>query len=135
MPATPTQVKVQSLKELQAVIRQFCTERDWDQFHNAKDMALSLVLESAEFLEHFQWRNGEEIDAYLKQHKADAAEELADVFYWVLRIADKLDIDLVVMGSHGHGGLYKAFVGSVSEQLLHESEVPVLIVPDKNKKR
>jgi NTP pyrophosphatase (non-canonical NTP hydrolase) len=94
MPATPTQVKVQSLKELQAVIRQFCTERDWDQFHNAKDMALSLVLESAEFLEHFQWRNGEEIDAYLKQHKADAAEELADVFYWVLRIADKLDIDL-----------------------------------------
>lgn len=48
---------------------------------------------------------------------------------------DKLDIDLVVMGSHGRGGLYKAFVGSVSEQLLHESDVPVLIVPDKNKKR
>ena len=48
---------------------------------------------------------------------------------------DKLDIDVVVMGSHGRGGLYKAFVGSVSEQLLHESEVPVLIVPDKNKKR
>ena len=48
---------------------------------------------------------------------------------------DKLDIDLVVMGSHGRGGLYKAFVGSVSEQLLHTSEVPVLIIPDKNKKR
>jgi nucleotide-binding universal stress UspA family protein len=48
---------------------------------------------------------------------------------------DKLDIDLVVMGSHGRGGLYKAFVGSVSEQVLHMSEVPVLIVPDKNKHR
>lgn len=83
-----------SIADLQAIVRKFCDERDWDQFHNAKDMALSLTLESAEFLEHFQWRSGKEVDEYLKTHKADAAEELADVFYWVLRIADKLDIDL-----------------------------------------
>ncbi|MCW1908254.1 MAG: nucleotide pyrophosphohydrolase [Candidatus Saccharibacteria bacterium] len=79
--------------ELQRVIR-FIEERDWSQFHNPKDLAISLSLEAAELLEHFQWKNQSEIDTYLQEHKADVAEELVDVLYWVLLISHYLKIDL-----------------------------------------
>ena len=72
----------------------FRDARNWKQFHNPKDLAISLVLESTEFLEHFQWKNAEEIEANLKNHKDDIADELADVLYWVLLIANDLDINL-----------------------------------------
>ncbi len=75
-------------------IIKFRDDRNWKQFHNPKDMAISLVLESTEFLEHFQWKNNEEIEAHLKNKKKDIADELADVLYWVLLIANDLDIDL-----------------------------------------
>jgi dCTP diphosphatase len=75
-------------------IRTFCQERDWEQFHNPKDLALSLVLEAAEVLEHFQWKSPEEIAAYTKTNKADIAEELADVYYWVIYLSDRLGVDL-----------------------------------------
>lgn len=72
----------------------FREARDWGQFHNPKDTAISLVLESTEFLEHFQWKNPEEIKQHLKEHKEDVSYELADVLYWVLLIANDLDINL-----------------------------------------
>lgn len=75
-------------------IRAFCDERDWDQFHNPKDMALSLTLEAAEVLEHFQWKSEAEIDEYVRKHKDDIAEELIDTYYWVLRMADRFGVDL-----------------------------------------
>lgn len=75
-------------------IRVFCEERDWDQFHNPKDMALSLALEAAEVLEHFQWKSPEEMEKYVKTHKAEIAEELVDTYYWVLRMCDRFHIDL-----------------------------------------
>lgn len=46
-----------SLEDLQKMIRKFCDDRDWDQFHNPKDLSISLALEAAEVLEHFQWKN------------------------------------------------------------------------------
>lgn len=76
-------------------IREFCEERDWDQFHNPKDMALSLTLEAAEVLEHFQWKSEAEMDGYVRSHKAEIAEELVDTYYWVLRMADRFEIDLL----------------------------------------
>jgi dCTP diphosphatase len=84
-----------TLSELQAEIRKFCDDRDWDQFHNPKDLAISLSLEAAEVLEHFQWKNADEIAKHVKDKKTDVSEELADVFYWVLLLSNKLDIDLV----------------------------------------
>ncbi len=75
-------------------IRDFCAERDWDQFHNPKDMALSLTLEAAEVLEHFQWKSEAEVDNYVAKHKDDIAEELADTYYWVLRMCDRFGVDL-----------------------------------------
>lgn len=84
-----------TIKDLQKDIRKFCDDRDWDQYHNAKDLAISLSLEAAEVLEHFQWKNFEEIVRHSKDNKDDIAEEIADVFYWVLLLSNKLDVDLV----------------------------------------
>lgn len=85
----------QTLSELQKMIRTFVDERDWDQFHNPKDLSMSMALEVAEVMEHFQWKNEEEIKKHVRDHKPAIAEEVADVFYWVLLLSNKLDIDLV----------------------------------------
>lgn len=84
-----------SLKDLQLMIRKFVDDRDWDQFHNPKDLSISLSLEAAEVLEHFQWKNDREMALHAKEKKVEVGEELADVFYWVLLIANKLNIDLI----------------------------------------
>jgi NTP pyrophosphatase (non-canonical NTP hydrolase) len=83
------------LNQIIARIRQFNEDRDWRQFHNPKDMALSLVLEAAELVEHFQWKNGEELTEYAKSNKEAIGEELADVFYWVLHMSDEFGIDIL----------------------------------------
>jgi dCTP diphosphatase len=83
-----------SLAALSKLVLDFRHARDWKQFHNPKDQALSLVLEAAEFLELMQWRNGRELEKFLKQNKARVEEELADVLGWVLLIAHDLKIDL-----------------------------------------
>jgi dCTP diphosphatase len=79
---------------LTSKIVSFCEARNWKQFHNPKDLALSLVLESTEVLEHFQWKNEEEVQEYVKRQKKEIGKELADVFYWVLLMSHELDIDL-----------------------------------------
>lgn len=82
------------LADLQKRIVEFRDARDWKQFHNPKDLALSLVLEAAEVLEHFQWKSPEEIEKHLKENKDDLGGELADTLYWVLLMAHDLDIDI-----------------------------------------
>lgn len=81
-------------KDLTQKIIAFRDARDWKQFHNPKDLALSLVLEAAETLEHFQWKSPKEIEEYVKTNKADIGEELADVLYWVLLMSHDLGIDM-----------------------------------------
>ena len=76
-------------------ILKFRDDRDWKQFHNAKDMALSLSLEAGEVLEHFQWKNGVELDEYIKKNKEEIGEELADVLHWILLMSNDLGIDIV----------------------------------------
>ncbi len=82
------------IKKLTKLVVKFRDARDWKQFHNSKDLAVSLTLEAAEVLEHFQWKNKEEIEAYIKSNKSDIAEELADVLYWVLLMSNDLKIDI-----------------------------------------
>lgn len=72
----------------------FRDARDWKQFHNPKDVALSLSLEASEVLEHFQWKNKEEVEKYVKTHKNEIGEELADVLYWVLLMSHDLNINI-----------------------------------------
>lgn len=82
------------IKSLTDAIVAFRDKRNWKQFHNPKDVSLSLVLEAAEVMEHFQWKTREEMDLYIKSHKEDIAEELADVLYWVLLLSQELQIDI-----------------------------------------
>jgi len=82
------------LDELQSRIIDFRNARDWKQFHNPKDVAISLALEAAEVLEHFQWKTPDEIESHLKTQKSELAGELIDVLYWVLLLANDLDIDI-----------------------------------------
>lgn len=73
----------------------FRDARDWKQFHNPKDLALSLVLEATEVLEIFQWKQDvAAIDAVSQERKEDLADELADVFFYTLLMANDLGIDL-----------------------------------------
>jgi dCTP diphosphatase len=82
------------MKDLTGKIVRFVEERDWKQFHNPKDTAISLVLEATEYLEHFQWKNPEEIKKHIENKKDEIGEELADILYWVILNAHYLDIDL-----------------------------------------
>ncbi len=73
---------------------EFRARRDWQQFHTPKDQALSLVLEAAEVLEIFQWKNGPELDQHLLANREALGDELADVMGWILLIAADQKIDL-----------------------------------------
>lgn len=86
---------MKKLEELTKRIVAFRNERDWKQFHNPKDLALSLVLEATEVMEHFQWKSVEEMKKYVREAKDDIGEELADVLYWVLLMSHDLDIDVL----------------------------------------
>ena len=82
------------LTELQNLAANFRDARNWKQFHNGKDMALSLSLEASELLELTQWKSEEEVLKLFKQKQGPLCDELADVFYWVLLIAKDFNIDL-----------------------------------------
>lgn len=82
------------LKELTAHIVRFRDERDWKQFHDPKNVALSLTLEAAELLEIFQWTEGSAAAATAQRRRQDVADELADVLSYTLLMAHDLGIDL-----------------------------------------
>jgi dCTP diphosphatase len=86
-------VRVNTLAALTAEVLRFRDARDWSQFHNAKDVALSLALEAAEVLELFQWKTDPESIAAAAKQPA-LAEELADVLYWTLLMAHDHKVDL-----------------------------------------
>ena len=73
----------------------FVDDRNWRQFHNPKDLAISLSLEASEVLEHFQWKTPEEIEKHIKENKKEIGKELGDVLYWVLLMSYYLKIDII----------------------------------------
>jgi NTP pyrophosphatase (non-canonical NTP hydrolase) len=88
-----------SLDTLRDVLRQFAAERDWDQFHSPKNLAIALSVEAAELLEHFQWMRETESTTVAPDQKAKIREEVADVLLYLIRLADKLEIDLLAAAS------------------------------------
>ena len=86
---------MKNINHLTKRIVAFRDARDWKQFHNPKDVALSLVLEASEVMEHFQWKSKEEMEKYIVTNKSDIGEELADVLYWVLLMSTDLNIDIL----------------------------------------
>ena len=85
-----------SLYSLQQQVIQFRDERNWKQFHNPKDLAISISLEAAELLESFQWKSDQEIESMFEDPKvtAEISHELADVFIYLLLLSDDLRVDL-----------------------------------------
>jgi len=82
------------IKRLTKEIINFRNRRKWKQFHNPKDVALSLVLEAGEVMEHFQWKSPQEMEDHIKKNRQEISEELADVLYWVLLMSHDLKIDI-----------------------------------------
>ena len=76
------------LEELRKSIVQFTQERDWDQFHNGKDLALALSIEASELNEAFLWKDAQDVNV------EKVKEELADIFNYAILIADKYDLDV-----------------------------------------
>jgi NTP pyrophosphatase (non-canonical NTP hydrolase) len=83
------------LEEITAKIRQFRDDRDWAQFHNPKDMALAISIEASELLEHFLWKNLNEVNAHVKCKREDIEDEIADIGIYLTELADILGIDII----------------------------------------
>ncbi len=82
------------LSNLRELLRRFAAERDWDQFHSPKNLASALIVEAAELLEQFQWLTEEQSKQLTPEVASRVRDELADVFVYTVRLADKLNIDL-----------------------------------------
>jgi NTP pyrophosphatase (non-canonical NTP hydrolase) len=85
----------EALRALQQRLAAFAAARDWEQFHSPKNLAMALSVEAAELVEEFQWLTEEQSRALEGERHERVRLELADVFIYLLRIADKLDVDLL----------------------------------------
>ena len=83
------------LESLRDQLRTFASDRDWDQFHSPKNLAAALAVEAAELLEHFQWLTEAESQQLPAETLEEVRAEVADVLLYLIRISDKLGIDLI----------------------------------------
>jgi len=85
-----------SIQSLQEIVKNFCEERDWDQFHSPKDLAIGVSTEASELLELFRFKTDQEVKELLKDPKFEEklSEEAADVFFFILRLCQMNEIDL-----------------------------------------
>lgn len=85
-----------NIQELKDFVKKYCEERDWDQFHGAKELAIALIIESAELLEPFRFKSEKEVEELFKnpEKREHIEDEMADVMYFLFRLAQKYDIDL-----------------------------------------
>lgn len=83
------------MKELRDKLRDFAVERDWEQYHSPKNLAMALSVEVAELVEHFQWLTQAESYALSPDKRAGIRDEIGDVLIYLTNLADKLDIDPV----------------------------------------
>ena len=91
-----TQDKERKIHDLKEKIREFCSVRDWDQFHNAKELAIALSVEASELLEVFMWKTPQEVQKLFENEKKkeDIQDEMADILFLLTRMAQIYDIDL-----------------------------------------
>jgi NTP pyrophosphatase (non-canonical NTP hydrolase) len=86
---------MRDLEELRARVRAFVAERDWERFHSPKNLAMALSVEASELVELFQWLTEEESAALDDARRQRVAEEMADVLWFLVRLSDRLDVDLL----------------------------------------
>jgi NTP pyrophosphatase (non-canonical NTP hydrolase) len=88
----------ENMSEIRAItekIKKFRDDREWMQFHDPKNMAVSIILEASELLEHFQWKTTEEVEKYAKLNHVEIRDEIADIALYLFELADNLGIDLI----------------------------------------
>jgi len=83
------------IKNIIEKIKKFRDERDWMQFHDPKNMAVSIIIEASELLEHFQWKTKKEVDNYLAENQEEVRDEIADIALYLFELADNLGVDLL----------------------------------------
>lgn len=85
-----------NIHTLQEIVKSFCEDRDWDQFHNPKDLAIGISTEASELLELFRFKSDEEVKVMLNdpKFKEKLSDEVADVFFFILRLCQMNNIDL-----------------------------------------
>jgi dCTP diphosphatase len=86
---------MRDLEELKARVREFVAERDWDRFHSPKNLAMALSVEASELVELFQWLTEEESGRLDPERRRRVSDELADVLWFLVRLSDRLDVDLL----------------------------------------
>ena len=84
-----------SLEQLRVRLAQFAAARDWDQFHSPKNLSMALIAEAAELVEHFQWLTESASQSLAPAKLAEVRLELADILIYLIRLADRLDVDLI----------------------------------------
>jgi len=94
---THTVTTTDSLDELKLKLAQFVEARDWAQFHSAKNLAMAMIVEAAELVEHFQWTTEAQSNDLTAAKREQVGHELADTFVYLLRICQVLDIDLIAV--------------------------------------
>ncbi len=88
-------MKKDSLENLRQQLAEFARVRDWDQFHSPKNLSMALIAEAAELVEHFQWLSEEQSRTINDEKKQAVGHELADILIFLIRTADKLNIDII----------------------------------------
>ncbi len=83
------------LDALRERLRGFVRERDWEQFHSPKNLAMAMIVEAAELVEHFQWATEQESRELDAEKRREVEHEIADTFIYLLRLSDVLGVDLV----------------------------------------
>lgn len=86
---------MEDIKKITEKIKKFRDDRDWMQFHDPKNMAVSIILEASELLEHFQWKTIGEVEEYSKQNKDEIKDEIADIALYLFELADNLGVNLI----------------------------------------
>jgi dCTP diphosphatase len=87
--------RFESIQQLRDALRAFAAEREWDQFHSPKNLSMALTVEAGELQEHFQWLSEQASRELPGEELAAVGAEMADVFIYLVRLADKLGIDLL----------------------------------------
>ena len=85
---------MKSFKQIKNRLREFAAERDWDQFHSPKNLSMALIVEAAELVEHFQWLSEKQSKKLPADKLAEVEQEIADIQIYLIRLADKLGIDV-----------------------------------------
>jgi|TARA_B100001964_G_C14222188_1_gene595834 NTP pyrophosphatase (non-canonical NTP hydrolase) len=85
-----------NINDLKDKVKKFCESRDWDQFHNAKELTIGIVTESSELLQHFRFKSDEQVNEMFQNElkRAELSEEMADILFFLVRLSQKYDIDL-----------------------------------------